>query len=177
MSASPEAHRLQPNGAIPNSKLPLLVYREAVAPGGDVARAFERIFAANGWTNSWRNGVYNYPHFHSTAHEVLGVSRGEAKIQFGGEGGPVVAVQAGDAVAIPAGVAHCNRGQSDDFEIVGAYDRGRDWDVRKGVPAELEAVKKAIAAVPAPRADPLHGETGELPSLWAGVPEAPPGVA
>lgn len=173
---SPEAHRLAPNGGIPNSDLPLLVYGGAVTPSGDVAAAFERIFAANGWTKSWRNGVFDYHHFHSTAHEVLGVSRGSVKVQFGGEGGPVMELAAGDAVAIPAGVAHCNVGQSADFEIVGAYDRGRGWDVKRGDPGELEAVSAAIAAVPAPEADPLHGETGDLPSLWAGVPEAPPGV-
>ncbi|GGH06648.1 hypothetical protein GCM10007036_01110 [Alsobacter metallidurans] len=178
MSAgSPEAYRLQPNGGIPNSQLPLLVYREAFPPSGDVARAFERIFAANGWTRSWRNGVFDYHHFHSTAHEVLGVSRGDVKVQFGGEGGPVIALEAGDAVAIPAGVAHRNCGQSADFEIVGAYDRGRDWDVRRGDPGELDAIAAAIAAVPAPTRDPLHGDTGALPSLWAAVPEAPPGVA
>lgn len=173
---SPEALRLAPNGAIPNSDLPLLVYRGGVEPGGDVASMFERIFAANGWTRSWRNGVYDFHHFHATAHEVLGVSRGSVKVQFGGEGGPVVALEAGDAVAIPAGVAHRNVGQSADVEIVGAYDRGRDWDVRRDDPAELAEVKAAIAQVPAPEADPLHGDTGDLPSLWAGVPEAPPGV-
>lgn len=170
---SPEAQRLPPNGAIPNSGLPLLVYRAAVAPTGDLAAAFERIFAANGWTKSWRNGVYDFHHFHSTAHEVLGVSRGKVKVQFGGEGGPVVALDPGDAVAIPAGVAHRNVGQSSDLEIVGAYDRGRPWDVRRGRPEEIEEVMAAIASVPAPRADPLHGETGDLAGLWAGIPGSP----
>lgn len=176
MSAAPETHRLQPRGGIPNSHLPLLVYRGAVPPSGDVARAFERIFAANGWTRSWRNGIFDYAHFHSTAHEVLGVSRGDVRVQFGGDDGPVLALGAGDVVAIPAGVAHCNKGQSRDFEVVGAYDRGRAWDLRRGDPVELEEVRAAIASVPVPGADPLHGETGALPSLWSGLPEAPPGV-
>jgi uncharacterized protein YjlB len=176
-TGSPEAHRLDPNGGIPNSRLPLLVYREAFPPAGDVARAFERIFAANGWGASWRDGIFDYHHFHSTAHEVLGVAAGRVSVQFGGEGGPVVALEAGDAVAIPAGVAHCNRGQSDDLVVVGAYDRSRDWDVRRGDPRERAEVDAAIRSVPAPDTDPLHGEAGALPSLWAGVPEAPPGVA
>jgi uncharacterized protein YjlB len=178
---SPEAHRLPPSGGIPNSSLPLLIYRGAVpvTGGGDagkLAGAFERIFAANGWTRSWRNGIYDFHHFHSTAHEVLGVSRGTVKVQFGGEGGPVIALETGDAVAIPAGVGHRNVAQSPDLEVVGAYDRGRDWDVCRGDLAESERVRAAIAEVPAPQSDPLHGETGELASLWAGVPEAPPGV-
>ena len=57
VAGSPEAHRLEPNGGIPNSPLPLLVYREAVPPTGDRAEAMQRIFAANGWGRGWRNGI------------------------------------------------------------------------------------------------------------------------
>src|SRR6476659_1862913 len=109
-TGSPEAHRLPPNGGIPNSKLPLLVYTEAVPPEGDAARAMERIFEANGWGRGWRNGVYDFHHFHSKAHEVLGIAKGSVTVQFGGEGGPVIPLATGDVVAIPAGVAHCNKG-------------------------------------------------------------------
>src|SRR4051794_7284641 len=83
VAGSPEAHRLEPNGGIPNSALPLLVYRGAVPLSGDVAEAMQRIFAANGWGRGWRNGIYGFHHFHSTAHEVLGVSSGRVKVQFG----------------------------------------------------------------------------------------------
>ena len=78
--------------------------------------AIERIFAANGWPPAWRNGVHPFHHF-SSAHEVLGVARGEASVLFGGPDGTVLPVAAGDVVVVPAGVAHCNQGQSSDLLI------------------------------------------------------------
>ena len=72
------------DGAIPNSPLPLLVYRDAMPP--DPA-AIERLFAANRWPPAWRDGVHAFHHFHSNAHEALGVARGEATVLFGGPNG------------------------------------------------------------------------------------------
>src|SRR6201995_3522034 len=118
------------DGAIPNSRLPLLVYRDAVP--ADPA-AIERLFAANRWPPAWRDGVHPFHHFHSSAHEALGVARGEATVLFGGPGGQVLAVQAGDVVVVPAGVAHCNQSQSSDLLIVGAYpDNANHPDLRRG---------------------------------------------
>ena len=42
-------HYLQPTQTIPNSKLPLLIYRNALAPGPNMASEFERIFKQSGW--------------------------------------------------------------------------------------------------------------------------------
>src|SRR5438093_5666036 len=76
------AQQLQDDGTFPNSRLPLLIYREAVLmPEHDPAAVFEQLFAANGWVGFWRNGIYSYHHYHSTAHEVLGVYSGSAKVQ------------------------------------------------------------------------------------------------
>jgi uncharacterized protein YjlB len=152
------------DGAIPNSDLPLLVYREAV-PGDP--EAIERLFAANNWPPAWRDGVHPFHHFHSTAHEVLGVARGEARVLFGGPDGQVLTVQAGDVVVIPAGVAHCNQGQSNDLLIVGAYpDNGPNPDLRRGLPNEYAAARQAVDAVPSPTADPVAGQDGPLSQLW-----------
>ncbi len=154
------------DGAIPNSKLALLVYRDAVP--ADPA-AIERLFAANRWPPAWRNGVYGFHHFHSTAHEVLGVARGEVSVLFGGPGGQVLTVKAGDVVVIPAGVGHFNHRQSDDLLIVGAYpDNGPGPDLRRGRPEEHAEVVAAIAGVPVPGADPVAGVGGPLGRLWAG---------
>ena len=73
-----EMQRLVDDGAIPNHpELPLLVYRQAVTlPEDDPATTFEAIFNANGWPAGWRNSIYPFHHFHSTAHEVLGVYAG-----------------------------------------------------------------------------------------------------
>ena len=153
------------DGSIPNSALPLLVYRNAVPTD---AAAIERVFTANRWPPAWRNGVHPFHHFHSTAHEVLGVARGEASILFGGPGGTVLLVQAGDAVVVPAGVAHCNQRQSSDLLIVGAVPRERAQPgSARGEPREYDAAKRAVESVPLPAEDPIGGTAGALPQLWA----------
>ena len=66
-----------------NPRFPLLKYREAVPiQGHDPAAIFERIFNDNSWVGSWRNGVYSMHHYHSSAHEVLGVYSGSALVQL-----------------------------------------------------------------------------------------------
>ena len=161
----PLAFTFEDDGSIPNSTLPLLVYRNAVP--ADPA-AIERIFAANGWPPAWRNGVHPFHHFHSSAHEVLGVARGEASVLFGGPDGTVLPVQAGDVVVVPAGVAHCNQGQSSDLLIVGAYpENGPSPDLRRGKPEEHDAAKRAVEGVPLPAKDPTGSIDTALPQLWA----------
>jgi len=162
--AEPLTFTFDDDGAIPNSRLPLLVYRDAVPAE---PASIERLFAANRWPPAWRDGVYRFHHFHSTAHEVLGVARGEMSVLFGGPGGKVLTVRAGDVVVVPAGVGHCNQGQSDDLLIVGAYpDNGPGPDLRRGKREEHDAVVRAIAAVPLPPADPVEGTDGGLTIKW-----------
>ena len=83
------AHRFADDGAIPNNPaLPLLVYPGALnLLGGDPAAKCEAVFAANDWGGCWRNGIYPFPHYHSTAHEVLGICRGEVRVRLGGDVG------------------------------------------------------------------------------------------
>lgn len=161
--SEPECHSFADDGRIPNSTLPLLVLR-AVLPAD--AGAIEQVFARNGWTGAWRDGVYPFHHFHSTAHEVLGVARGRARVRFGGPEGAALELGAGDAAVIPAGVGHCNEGASDDFLVVGAYPGGAAWDVRRGEPAERAEVLRNLAAVTLPETDPVHGAGGPLVRLW-----------
>lgn len=149
--------RFEGDGAVPNSALPLLVYRAAVPAD---AAAIEKVFAANRWPPAWRNGVHPFHHFHSSAHEVLGVARGTVSVLFGGEKGQVLTVSAGDVVVVPAGVGHCNVGQSQDLLIVGAYPAGAgSVDLRRGRPGEYDEVKAAIGKVALPGADPVVGGT------------------
>lgn len=159
----PETYRFADDGKFPNSALPLLVYRAALAAD---AAAMETAFAAHDWSNSWRDGIFRYHHFHSTAHEVLGIAAGWVQVAFGGPSGQTVAVRAGDVVVIPAGVAHRNMGQSADLLVVGAYPGGADYDIRRGDPAEHEAAVRAIAAVKLPESDPVLGRDGGLRRLW-----------
>lgn len=159
-----EQHRFAPNGSIPNNPaLPLLVYRGVLAGGEGAAAACETLFQAHGWSNGWRDGVFGYHHFHSTAHEALGIVAGEVRIQFGGEGGETVAVRAGDVVTIPAGVAHKNVGASRDLLAIGAYAGGREYDACRGGEPD---VARRIEAVPKPDADPVYGARGPLLRAW-----------
>jgi uncharacterized protein YjlB len=170
---SVDTYRFADDGRIPNSGLPLLVYR-GVLTGGDLANTTERLFAGNGWLGAWRDGIFDYHHFHSTSHEVLGIAAGEARVRFGGEGGKTLTLRAGDVVVVPAGVGHRLERGSPDLLVVGAYPEGRSWDVRRGEPAEREEVMANLAAVPLPATDPVEGPTGTLPAAWsAGAPGIP----
>ena len=100
-----ETYRFADDGVVTNNPvLPLVVYRRALAEGGDRAAACERLFAQNGWPDAWRNGIYPHHHYHSTAHEVLGIAAGNARVRLGGENGQTVELHAGDVVATPAGI-------------------------------------------------------------------------
>jgi uncharacterized protein YjlB len=162
----PQRFNLEDDGRIPNSRYPALLYRQAFAERGEAGAAWlEERFAQNGWTKSWRNGIYDYHHYHSTAHEVLGVYAGTARLQLGGEHGSVVDVRAGDVLVLPAGVGHKNL-ESDNLAVVGAYADGRDWDLLRGEPGERPRADERIANVPLPLKDPLLGKTGSMQKLW-----------
>lgn len=163
----PEKHLLKDDGRIPNNpRLPLLVYPGVLTGEESIPSGCKELFRRNGWTGNWVDGIYNYHHYHSTAHEVLGVTGGEARVQFGGEEGVIVELRTGDLAVVPAGVGHCNLGSSGDFQVVGGYDRGRPWDMNTGKSEERPAVLENIKAVPDPETDPVYGAVGPLLEIW-----------
>lgn len=162
---SPEAYRFDDAGAIPNSRLPVLVYH-----GVEEARAARdcvELFALNGWLGAWVDGIYPFHHFHSTSHEVLGIVAGAASVVLGGPAGRRFEVVPGDVLVLPAGTGHLNAGASPDLQVVGAYPGGMRWDLRRGDPAERAEVLANIAAVPLPDTDPVGGADGALIELWS----------
>lgn len=162
-----QTYSFQDDGRIPNNPdFPLLVYTGVLEEEHRSASGCRTLFAENGWPRNWVNGVYTYHHYHSTAHEVLGVISGQARIQFGGPQGETLTVESGDVVVIPAGVGHCNQGSSGDFRVVGGYAGGRQWDMNTGKPEERPDVLKNIKGVPVPDADPVHGPAGPLLERW-----------
>jgi uncharacterized protein YjlB len=165
---APEEHRFADDGRIPNNPdLPLLLYRKAAElPADDPARDFEVLFRRHGWGGSWRNGIYGYHHFHSTAHEVLGIARGTVQVKLGGEHGITADLGPGDVVVIPAGVGHKNEGSSPDLLVVGAYPAGQVADLCRGGEGERPGVLANIASVPLPATDPVLGRGGPLLSCW-----------
>ena len=161
----PETLRLHANGWMPNNPaLPVLVYRGAI-PVGDPAAA-EALLERHGWRPDWRNGVYSFHHYHSTAHEALACTGGFAELMLGGEGGQPLTVSAGDLLVLPAGTGHCRRSASGDFLLGGAYPEGQHWDICRSA-ADDETLMR-IATVPLPSADPIGGEAGPLTRLWGG---------
>lgn len=160
------AVHLADDGRIPNSRLPLVIFHAAIDPRAADAESFEHMFAANGWQPAWRSNIFPFHHFHSTAHEALGVACGTARIQVGGEFGREFDIAAGDAIVIPAGVGHKRLFSSPDFEVVGAYPPGQEWDLMKGERGERPKADENIDMVPLPHSDPVGGPAGLLTELW-----------
>ncbi len=153
-----ETLMLAENGWVPNNaRLPVIVYRGAAeGEGNALAERFEDMFAAHGWPPDWRDGIYDYHHYHSTAHEALGVFAGSATLELGGPDGERIDVGAGDALMLPAGTGHRAIRSSEDFEVVGAYPRGQQWDICRA--AADDAVRARLQSLPDPAQDPVTGE-------------------
>jgi uncharacterized protein YjlB len=155
------------NGWVPNNpRLPVILYRRALpeGPAEETASRFESLFERHGWPPQWRDGVFDFHHYHSTAHEALGFAAGWARLILGGPQGREVRVSAGDAALLPVGTGHRRIERSADFWVVGAYPRGQDFDIRQSAPSS-EALE-AMAAVDFPNSDPVAGANGPSMRLW-----------
>jgi uncharacterized protein YjlB len=161
-------HIIPDDGTFPNNALlPLLVYQQAHRAGeknaGDLIK---ELLETNSWTYSWEDGIYDYHHYHSTAHEVLVVTRGSARVQFGGPDGVTLPVETGDVIIIPAGVAHKSLDSTDDFTCIGAYPAGQEYDMNYGREGERPKADENINALPMPENDPIYGGDGPLVKNW-----------
>jgi uncharacterized protein YjlB len=158
------------DGIVPNNpRLPLLVYRSAVKcpPAFDPAVVIDFLFETNGWKRSWRDTVYDFVHYHSQIHEVMGVARGSATMEFGGITGRQLSVKAGDVVVLPAGTGHRLIESSRNFLVVGAYPEQGTYDECTDTRDRLDAAKR-IAKVRKPAKDPVYGTNGALVKAWRG---------
>ncbi len=165
-SSEPEILKLPRNGWMPNNEqLAVVLYRRALSSEGqDPASAYEALFQRNGWPPKWRNGVYTFHHYHSTAHEVLGFAAGSATLVLGGENGHQLEVEAGDIALLPTGTGHCELKASADFLVVGAYPPDQDWDICRSAPSP--AALKCMHTLPFPNSDPVFGSAGPMTKIW-----------
>ncbi len=165
----PGAWRFRDDGLVPNHPAwPALHYRGAVALDAphDPAAIFEVLFESHGWKDGWRDVVYDYLHYHSDQHEVLGFARGHATLRLGGAKGRTIKVKAGDVLVLPAGTGHQCLSMSDDLLVVGGYPRKGGYDMCHPGKGEHDRSAAAIARVPAPKTDPLYGAHGPLTQYW-----------
>lgn len=165
--AEPLAIVFEDDGLVPNNILPFLVYQGAVTlDPKQPEQTIENLFETNNWGGTWRNGVYDYLHYHATVHEVLGVARGHARVRFGGDRGQELDIKAGDVAILPAGTGHQCITASDDFCVIGAYPPGSRMEITRPTPENHAKALKTIPNVARPPADPVTGKHGALMRLW-----------
>jgi uncharacterized protein YjlB len=163
----PLALVFEDDGLVPNNPMPFLVYQGAVTlDAAHPERTIEGLFGTHGWGGMWRNGVYDYLHYHSTVHEALGVARGQARVRFGGDRGREFQISAGDVAILPAGTGHQCISASPDFSVVGAYPPGAKMQITRPTPENHAMALKTIPQVKLPETDPVMGVDGPLVRLW-----------
>jgi uncharacterized protein YjlB len=162
----PTRMKFSDDGYIPNNpKFPLLLFQKAIHFGGkhDPAAIIEKVLVSNGWGDAWRNGIYDFVHYHSKIHEMLAVARGSGTLRLGGNKGRTVKVTAGDVIVVPAGVGHECLKASKTFLVVGAYPPTGTYDECRG---SYQERAEAIASVNRTRAPQRHPLYGQRQPLW-----------
>jgi len=153
------------DGVIPNNALPLLIYKNALKYAAN--KNFGLIFSNNGWTNNWEDIILPYEHFHSNTHEVLGLTKGNARLMIGGRNGEIVLVEKGDVIILPAGCGHYSVDNSLDYQFIGGYPKGADWNLMVSLNTENStSIFEEILNIPIPDKDPVFGNDGPLFDFW-----------
>jgi len=166
MSGPPGRYVFQQREQIPNSFLPLLVWKAGARVSNDSGRDVCRLYERNGWGGTWVYTVFPFWHFHTKGHEVLTCVSGRARVGFGGDAGIIADVAPGDVAVVPAGVGHRLIEATDDFLAAGAYPPSQQGDiVRPGDMNVMEAARR-IAALALPETDPITGKADGVVAIW-----------
>ena len=160
---------LKRNKNFPNSTLPVLIYKKVlILPDqkNKAAEIIQKIFAKNSWSNAWRNGIYDFHHYHSITHECMAIGSGTASVLLGGPNGKKIKLTQDDVIIIPAGIGHKCLHASENFLCVGVYPQGKDYDINRGIAGELEKALKNIHKLSLPQKDPVFSKQGFLKIYW-----------
>src|SRR5665647_1050403 len=132
---------LKPNDNFPNNPLPVLIYKSVLnlrEQKDKAAKAAQQIFSENDWGNTWRDGIYDFHHYHSNTHECLAVVTGDVRLMLGGPDSKTIEAEAGDVIILPAGTGHQCISASENFLCVGGYPQGKNYDMKHGKASGLE---------------------------------------
>ncbi|RKK13783.1 hypothetical protein BFJ66_g16887 [Fusarium oxysporum f. sp. cepae] len=168
MSSSVECYLVPRTDDAPNSRLPILVYRD-VLPQPRTEETATRFLTTHRWEKRGTWGHIAIRHFHPNSHECYGIFQGSStlllgKIQKGK--GIEVSVKAGDVVVLPAGTAHSSLESSSDYRYIGVYPKGcPKWRNEMGKKSSAVFLD-TIDEVDTPEDDPVYGPDGPLPMLW-----------
>lgn len=104
--SSPETYYFTPTPHVPNSPLPVLIYRAVLPTNPDPASTRETI-EPNRWMQGGSFKTYTAHHFHSVTHECYAVFKGKSTLLLGRgplddrEGGVEVELGVGDIIVLP----------------------------------------------------------------------------
>ena len=160
------SHQIPSFDRLPNTsiqKKPLLIYHSAFHSSINASAIESHLTTIGVVSPQWRYTMFSQTHFHSTAHEVLCVVHGRAKLCFGGEDNPKriePVVGKGDVMVVPGGVAHrLLEDIEGGFTMVGSYETGKSWDMCYGREGEEDKVR-GIENLGWFTRDPIYGESG-----------------
>ena len=106
MPSPPEAHYItSPTPRVPNSPLPVLIYRSALPEEPDAVTTRSYI-ESNDWLQGGVFKTYSAHHFHSVTHECYAVFKGSSRLLLGKgpldeEDGTEVELGVGDVIVLP----------------------------------------------------------------------------
>ena len=165
-----ESYLFEPDSGIPNSPLPLLIWKDRLPADARSGNAACALFRRNGWGGTWVYTVFPYWHFHTRGHEVLACVSGSARIGFGGDRGLKADVLVGDVCVIPAGVGHKKLDASPDFQMAGGYPPGQEGNIVRPGEMDDERIAREISRLGLPQTDPITGTNGSLVEIWGANP-------
>jgi len=165
-NAEPTLHVFEPDGGVPNSRLPLAFWRSRLPADARSGPAANALFRKNGWQGTWVYTVFPFWHFHTRGHEALACVAGRARIGFGGDHGIEVDVAVGDVCVIPAGVGHRRLDSSPDFLMAGGYPPDQEGNIIRIGDLDDGTIAGEIAALALPETDPISGQVDGVVAAW-----------